>query len=294
MDAARLKASWARVAGYGDAAPAHFYAVLFAAHPELRGMFPPSMASQRDRLVSALGHIVSNVNQLDAVTPFVQGLGDDHRKFEVRPEHYGPIGEALLATLGYFLGEAWTPDLATDWASAYGLIARVMGDAAEQASAARPPWWAATVVDRQRRGLDVAVLRIQPEQPYPYWPGQSCAVEIPERPRLWRYYSPANYPRRDGLIELHVKAVPGGQVSTAIVHGLQPGDEIRLGAPIGHRLTLDPYSARDLLLVAGGTGLAPLKALVEQVAVEGGQRRAALSSAPAPPPTCTTCPLWTP
>ena len=40
MDGARLTVSWARVAGYGDAVPAHFYAVLFSAHPELRGMFP--------------------------------------------------------------------------------------------------------------------------------------------------------------------------------------------------------------------------------------------------------------
>ncbi len=276
MDAARLKASWARVAGHGDAVPAHFYAVLFSADPGLRMMFPASMASQRDRLVSALGRIVSNVDQLDAVVPFVQGLGRDHRKFDVRPEHYGPVGEALLATLACFLGEAWTRELAADWTDAYGVIARVMVEAAEQAARSSPPWWAATVVGHERRGLDVAVLHVQPERPYPYRPGQSCAVEIPARPRLWRYYSPANYPRRDGLIELHVKAVPGGQVSTGIVHGLQAGDGLRLAAPIGHRLILDPDSARDLLLLAGGTGLAPLKALVEQLAFEGGQRRMAL------------------
>src|SRR5947208_11231 len=106
MDAARLKESWARVAGYGDAVPAHFYAVLFAARTELRGMFAASMASQRDRLVSALGRIVSGVDQLDAVVPFVQGLGRDHCKFDVRPEHFSLVGEALLAPPGDSLGAA--------------------------------------------------------------------------------------------------------------------------------------------------------------------------------------------
>jgi len=47
---------------------------------------------------------------------------------------------------------------------------------------------------------------------------------------------------------------------------------LRLGPPIGH-LALDGGSDRDLLLVAGGMGLAPLKAMVDQVARHGPARR---------------------
>jgi NAD(P)H-flavin reductase len=50
------------------------------------------------------------------------------------------------------------------------------------------------------------------------------------------------------------------------------GDRVRLGPPMGH-LALDEDSDRDLLLVAGGTGLAPLKALLDQVIRSGPQRR---------------------
>jgi NAD(P)H-flavin reductase len=50
------------------------------------------------------------------------------------------------------------------------------------------------------------------------------------------------------------------------------GDVLRLGPPVGH-ITLDAESDRDLLLVAGGMGLAPLKALVDQVARVGPARR---------------------
>jgi NAD(P)H-flavin reductase len=62
-------------------------------------------------------------------------------------------------------------------------------------------------------------------------------------------------------------------VSSALVHAAQPGDVLRMGAPVGTRLTLTEDSRRDLLLIAGGTGLAPLRALTEQVALYGGHRR---------------------
>jgi NAD(P)H-flavin reductase len=54
---------------------------------------------------------------------------------------------------------------------------------------------------------------------------------------------------------------------------LSVGDVLRLGAAVGRRLTLSPNSRADLLMLAGGTGLAPLKSIIEQVAAEGGRRR---------------------
>jgi NAD(P)H-flavin reductase len=62
------------------------------------------------------------------------------------------------------------------------------------------------------------------------------------------------------------RAVPAGTVSPALVHEVRPGDQLRLGPPHGTGLTLVADPTRELLLVAGGTGLAPLRALVEQVA----------------------------
>lgn len=274
MDSAALKASWAAVSRHGDAVPGFFYARLFTAQPYLRELFPISMATQRDRLVSALGRIVSGVDEIEAVVPFVQQLGRDHRRFDIKPDHFPMVGEALLATLGYFLGPAWTPQLAADWTAAYEIVATAMVDAAEADD--NPAYWTATVLDHERRGLDVAVVRLQIDLPYGYRAGQYCAVEVPSRPRLWRYYSLANAPRRDGTAELHVKAVPGGQVSTAMVAGLTVGDSVKLGPPLGDALAVDPYATRPMVLIAGGTGLAPMKALVEQVAADGGQRAVTL------------------
>jgi NAD(P)H-flavin reductase/hemoglobin-like flavoprotein len=272
VDAVRLKQSWSQVAAHGDQVPLYFYSMLFLAHPETRQMFPTNMAGQRDRLVTALGHIVSHVDQVDQLVGFLQDLGADHRKFAVRPEHYPAVGEALVATLQHFLGEAWTDELAQDWTAAYGLVSQVMIDAAQAAEAVNPPWWVAEILGHERRAFDLAVLTLRPQYLLPFTPGQSIGVSHPAV-RAWRYYSPANAPRADGTLELHVRAAPGGAVSSRLVYGCAVGDQIHLAAPVGDRLTLWPAGSADLLLLASGTGWAPLKSLVEQVAAEGSRRR---------------------
>jgi NAD(P)H-flavin reductase/hemoglobin-like flavoprotein len=269
VDVDRLKRSWAEVAAHGDDRVAmRFYSRLFTAVPEIRQMFPLAMAAQRDRLVTALGFTVSHVDDLDRLAPYLQHLGRDHRKFGVIADHYGPVGDALLATLGDFLGRDWTPDLAQDWADAYALVARTMVGAADEASLSSPAVWTAEVVAHERRTFDIAVMTVQPDEPYPFVPGQSLTLETAVRPRMWRYYSPANAPRDDGSIDLHVRRTPGGPVSSALVDRVQKGDLVRLGSPVGWRLTLADDGPLDLALIAGGTGLAPMKALVEQVAAE--------------------------
>jgi NAD(P)H-flavin reductase/hemoglobin-like flavoprotein len=270
VDIAAMRASFAKAAANGDEAPLYFYSHLFLSHPETRAMFPVSMAHQRDRLFRALGDVVSHIDNLDAVIPILQQLGRDHRKFGAVPAHYPAVGASLLAALEHF-DDNWTPELAKDWTEAYTIVSQVMIEAAEAASA-EPPWWEADVLDHERRTIDTAVLRIRPRQRLPYEPGQSISLETEIRPRLWRYYSPANAPRDDGLIELHAQAMDGGPVSTALVRRVGPGDVLRLGPPVGH-MPLDADSDRDLLLVAGGTGLAPLKAIIDQVARYGPERR---------------------
>lgn len=265
LDVARLRENLALVAEHGDELPLFFYSDLFIRHPETRDMFPVSMAAQRSHLVDALVKIVSQVDNAEALTTFLEGLGRDHRKFGVLAEHYEPVGESLLATLEYFSGPAWTPEVAADWQAAYELIGSVMIDAAREDEKVRPAWWRGTVVACERRSIDVSVLYVQPEPRLDYLPGQSVAIETPSRPRLWRYYSMANAPRQDGLLEFHIRLIDGGLVSMALTSGTVAGTELRLGPPVGVLTLTKPVSDRELLLVAGSTGLAPLKAIVDQL-----------------------------
>ena len=264
MDSNALKRTWSIATAQGDEVPLYFYSHLFAHHPELREMFPVAMGAQRDKLFAALGHIISRVDRIDEVNGFLGQLGRDHRRFAVVPEHYSMLGSSFLATLQRFVGAEWTEQVAADWAEAYGLIAKVMVIAAEDASDETPPWWDGEVTAVERRSLDVAVLQVRLPHDFAYAPGQSAAVEVPALPRTWRYLSPANAQRADGTVEFHVQLVPGGLFSTAAVRKTNPGDVLRIGAPVGDQLNAE--AGRDLLLVAGGTGLAPLSAVLDSAA----------------------------
>ena len=267
MDVVRLRENFSHVATHGDEFPLFFYSDLFIKHPETRDLFPVSMAVQRGHLLDALVKIVSQVDNVNELTRFLQGLGRDHRKFGVVVEHYDAVGDSLLTTLEHFSGPAWTPELATDWKAAYELIGSVMTAAARaDEEQLRPPWWRGTVVACERRAFDVSVLSVRPEPRIDYLPGQSVAIESPSRPKLWRYYSMANAPRSDGLLEFHIRLIDGGAVSMALTNDAIVDTELRLGPPVGVLTLGDPVTGRDLLLVAGSTGLAPLKAILEQVA----------------------------
>lgn len=272
LDVARLKESFARIAMYGDEVPLHFYADLFLKHPETREMFPVSMLTQRSHLVDALVKIVASVDRADELQAFLGDLGRDHRKFGVLADHYGAVGASLLATFAHFSGDAWTPELEADWTGAYQTIASVMIAAAREDEQYHPACWTGTVVSTERKAFDVTVLTVRTEPRLEYLPGQSVAVETPGRPRLWRFYSPANAPRADGTVEFHVRLIDGGAVSMALTAGTAVGDELRLGPPVGG-MRFDMASGRDILMVAGSTGLAPLKAILEQVAGERAPRR---------------------
>jgi NAD(P)H-flavin reductase/hemoglobin-like flavoprotein len=265
VDAQALKDNFAQVAQHGDAVALFFYSDLFLRNPGLREMFPIGMSHQRDRLLSALGRIVSQVDSLPELVPFVRQLGADHRKFGVEALHYPEVGQSLVATLRYFSGPAWNEALAKDWTDAYTLVAKVMVEAAEEDATQRPAWWNARIVAHERRRFDLAVMRVVTDRPLPFQAGQSVAMEVPARPRMWRYYSMANVPRPDNTIDFHVRLIDGGPVSPVLVRSARVGDWLRLGAPIG-TMTFDERSGRDVLLIGGSTGLAPLKAILERIA----------------------------
>jgi NAD(P)H-flavin reductase len=140
-----------------------------------------------------------------------------------------------------------------------------MIEASRRAALDTPDWWLAEVVAHERRTRDLAVLWLRPDQPYPYEAGQYVSVETPWWPRVWRSYSMANAPRKDNLLELHVRALDAGWVSHALVDRARTGDVIRLGHSTG-TMCADRTSTRDVVCIAGGTGLAPMKAIIEDMA----------------------------
>ncbi|WP_336206493.1 globin domain-containing protein [Nonomuraea sp. LPB2021202275-12-8] len=253
-----------------DKAAAYFYGRLFAENPHLRGMFPPAMDVQRDRLFGALTRIVWSLDSPDSMASFLGHLGRDHRKYGVIAEHYTAIGTALLATVRRFAADIWTSEIEAAWVSAYTAAANLMIESAEADAGVSPAWWLADVVDHERRHNEIAVITLHPTQRLPYTAGQYVNVQTARWPRVWRTFSIANAPRADNSIRLHVRSVPGGWVSTTLIRDTRIGDTVMLGPPMG-TMAAPERSARDMLCVAGGTGLAPLKAIIEQV-IDSGRR----------------------
>ncbi|WP_042426432.1 globin domain-containing protein [Streptacidiphilus anmyonensis] len=268
---ALLRASRDLLNPLADEMAVYFYAILFQRHPEVRQLFPANLDVQRSRLLQGVLRMIDLADDPASLAPFCRRLGRDHRKFEVLRHHYPAVGAALLDTLARFADEAWTPRLADVWTRAYELVAQLMVEAAEDDAAINPAVWHARIVDHRLRGPDIAEVTVLPDTAYPFVAGQYASVETPWEPRLWRHYSPANAPREDGTLTFHVKAVRDGRVSRPLVHRARIGDPLRLGAAQGE-MVLDPRMERDLVCVAGGTGLAPIQALVEQ-AIQGGSRR---------------------
>jgi NAD(P)H-flavin reductase/hemoglobin-like flavoprotein len=264
---AAVRETFAIVAAAGGKAASYFYGWLFARHPELRELFPPAMDAQRDRLLRALARIVESMSTPEDLAAYLTQLGRDHRKYSVRPEMYEGVGDALMATLRAHAGPAFTPAAQEAWAQAYAAVSQLMIKAAEDDGAVAPAFWTAEVVLNEQRRRGISVLTVAPDQLLPYEPGQHVSVQTARWPRVWRPYSIACRPREDGLMTFHVKAVPGGWVSNALVYHAEPGDDLILGPALG-TMTLRPAGGRDLLCIAGGTGLSPIKAIIQQAIKE--------------------------
>jgi CDP-4-dehydro-6-deoxyglucose reductase, E3 len=98
--------------------------------------------------------------------------------------------------------------------------------------------------------------------PLDYLPGEYVLIEDHSGEIPPRSYSIANTPRSDRLISMLVTRVPGGATSNWIHDGLEVGDELILSGTYGSFVD-DPASTAPGLFLAAGSGLAPIRALID-------------------------------
>ena len=111
---------------------------------------------------------------------------------------------------------------------------------------------------------DIRGLRLALREPdrMSFGAGQFVNVEVPGTTEV-RCYSMANAPQHADQIELIVKLLPGGRFSGYLESRIAIGDRLRLFGPLGQlRLRL---SHRKVLMVAGGSGLAPLLSMLRDM-----------------------------
>ena len=116
----------------------------------------------------------------------------------------------------------------------------------------------------------------------PRWPahraGQHIDVRLtaPDGYQAQRSYSIASEPGRDGQVDVTIERIPDGEVSPYFHDLVVVGDEVEVRGPIGGYFVWEPALGGPLLLVAGGSGVVPLMAMVRLRAAAGDATPAAL------------------
>lgn len=119
-------------------------------------------------------------------------------------------------------------------------------------------------IDQPAPEIVKVVLKTPPASPLRFLPGQYIDV-IADGVR--RSYSLANAPRSDGLLELIIKRYPGGHLSTYWFERAKLNDLLRIEGPFG-TFFLREEGPTNIVFLATGTGIAPVKALLEELAID--------------------------
>lgn len=127
----------------------------------------------------------------------------------------------------------------------------------------------ARLVERYRRPFpSLLSIRLDiPETPFDFVPGQYVAIRFEDVPRP---YSLACSPNADHL-ELCIRRVPGGRLTAELFADLQVGDRVTVRGPNGEFVMADP-SPRSLAFMATGTGVAPLRSMIQYTFEENRDR----------------------
>lgn len=124
-----------------------------------------------------------------------------------------------------------------------------------------------------KAGSDVVVLRLHQDSgaPLAYLPGQYLDVLLADGIR--RSYSMATMGGGDTL-ELHIRHLPGGRFTDHVFGALQAGERLTLEGPAGDFYLRE--SRAPVILLASGTGFAPVKAIMQQAIAQGNPRKVTL------------------
>lgn len=123
--------------------------------------------------------------------------------------------------------------------------------------------------DRFERAVPSLVrIRLHTSEEFEFVPGEYVTVSYDGTPRV---YSIASSPNRDYL-ELCIRRVPGGRLSTSLCDECAPGERVPVRGPYGDEFVLQDVSGRDMVFLATGTGVAPFKSMIEYTFEEGRDR----------------------
>lgn len=139
-------------------------------------------------------------------------------------------------------------------------------------------WQIATLTARRQETPEVASFTLSLPAWRPHRAGQHYDVRLTAADgyQAQRSYSIASPPTQRGEVELTVERIADGEVSPYFHDALQVGDRVEIRGPIGGYFVWEPVLGGPLLLVAGGSGVVPLMAMLRVRAASGDTTTTAL------------------
>ncbi len=126
------------------------------------------------------------------------------------------------------------------------------------------------IVELDQATHDIRIVRLKTLAggPYNFSAGQYAAITFTGLPP--RDYSMANTPDAD-ILEFHIRLVPGGAVTPFVQNELKIGDKVHIQGPYGTAYFRENHTG-PIIAVAGGSGLAPIKSILESAFVSGARQ----------------------
>lgn len=266
----------------------HFYAQMFAAHPELTNLFNmgnQANGSQQGALAAAVLAYAANIDNAAALAPVAERIAHKHAAVGIKPAHYPIVARHLLGAIKHVLGDAATPELLAAWDEAYWLLAGelIAAEARLYERAGKGPGEFLDLVVRERRRESDDVTsyyleRITGGSLGPFAPGQyvSVQVELGEGVRQMRQYSLSDAPDRD-YWRISVKREPGGEekpegrVSNFLHAHVKVGSVLKVSPPFG-TFTPPVTGSRPLALLSAGVGITPMVSVLKALYDEPGRK----------------------
>lgn len=121
-----VQRAWGKVTALSTTYVEEVYEELFRLSPELRTLFPSNPEMPVTKVADTLNTVITSLDQLDALSFIIRDLGKRHQKFNVQPDQFVPLKQALTLVLARRLGEYFTPALADAWSQIYDEIAVLM------------------------------------------------------------------------------------------------------------------------------------------------------------------------
>jgi len=132
-------------------------------------------------------------------------------------------------------------------------------------------WQVGTLAAVRQETPRVKTLTLSLPEWIPHRPGQHYDVRLtaPDGYQAQRSYSIASEPERSGEIDLTVELLEDGEVSSYLHQVLREGDQVEVRGPIGGYFVREAAIGGPLFLVAGGSGVVPLMAMIRHRAAAG-------------------------